>query len=227
MPTQPVVGPESQAYGANCGYYAQFHMHLRNGSSCHEGDDFAVPVGTPVRAAHSGTVRYAGWLGYYGNYVGIQSPEGYGTGYAHLSQINVSVGQNVSEGQVIGRSGNTGNSSGPHLHFNYFRQYGNWVYDNPDELLSGAGMGVPEDVYKRDIKGVEDNWRTSTNKALRFLAASEYRVGGLTPPDNLSKFNDRDPDDIVKEIRGLPGYNPNRSDAQKVLDKIKGDLDGK
>lgn len=225
MATQPTVGPISQNYGANCAYYSQFHLTLRNGTSCHEGKDWAAPVGTAVRASHGGTVRYAGWLGNYGNYVGIQAPNGSGTGYAHLSQINVSSGQNISEGQVIGKVGNTGNSTGPHLHFNYFRQYGTWVYDNPDELLNGAGMGISEETYKKDIAGVAANWRTATNKALRFLAASEYRVGGLPVPTSLDKYNDKDPDAIVKEIRALPGYSPNRSDAQQVLDKIQKDLD--
>lgn len=231
MPTQPVIAPISQVYGANCAYYKQFKLLLRSGGSCHEGTDFAVPVGTPIRAVHSGTVRYAGLLGAYGNYIGLQAPEGYGTGYGHLSKLLVAPGQRVNEGDVIGLSGGavgaygSGNSSGPHLHFNFFREYGTWVYDSPDEILNGAGMGIPEDVYKKDVEGTAANWRKATNKALRFLAASEYRAGGLEPPASLDKFNDRDPDDIVKEIRGLPGYSPIRSDAQKRLDSIKKSLE--
>lgn len=227
MASQPVAGVVSRAYGANCAYYSQFNLKLRTGSSCHEGKDWAAPVGTPIRAAHGGTVRYAGWLGNYGNYVGIEAPDGSGTGYAHLNTINVSPGQNITEGQVIGTLGNTGNSTGPHLHFNYFRDYGSWVYDNPEELLNGAGMGVPEEQYKRDIEGVKNNWQKATNKALRFLAAAEYRAGGLPVPASLDKYNDRDPDDIVKEIRALPGYSEQRTDAQAVLDKIEKEIHGK
>lgn len=221
MATQPVTAPVSQTYGANCAYYSQFGLKLRNGSSCHEGTDWAAPCGTPVRAAHSGVVRFTGVMGAYGNYVGIQAPNGSGTGYAHLSEINVSVGQNVTEGQQIGKVGSTGNSTGCHLHFNYFRQYGSWVYDDPAELLKGSGMGIPQEVYDRDIKGVVANWKNATNKALRFLAASEYRAGGLPVPKTLDKYNDRDPDAIVKEIRALPGYSANRSDAQKKLDELR------
>ena len=68
-------------------------------------------------ASCGGTVIQAGWSGSYGYMVLIQHPAGMQTRYAHLSRINVSVGQTVSQGDIIARSGNTGNSTGPHLHF--------------------------------------------------------------------------------------------------------------
>jgi murein DD-endopeptidase MepM/ murein hydrolase activator NlpD len=83
----------------------------------HAGIDIAVPVGTALRAADSGTVAIAGWTGGYGNYTCINHGGGVSTCYGHQSRIAVSVGANVSQGQVIGYSGNTGNSTGPHLHF--------------------------------------------------------------------------------------------------------------
>ena len=79
--------------------------------------DIAVPTGTAVRAADTGTVRIAGWVGGYGNYVCVQHSSSMSTCYAHNSSLKVSVGQSVKQGQVLAASGNTGNSTGPHVHF--------------------------------------------------------------------------------------------------------------
>jgi LysM repeat protein len=82
--------------------------------------DYGMPVGTPLSAAAGGTViisRNSGWNGGYANYVIIQHPNNTQTIYAHMSSTVVRVGQTVSKGQLIGYSGNTGNSTGPHLHF--------------------------------------------------------------------------------------------------------------
>lgn len=83
----------------------------------HNGLDFGIPVGTPVRSTMDGTVVYAGWNDQgYGNLVIVENGP-YRTYYAHLSSVPVSLGQQVSAGTVIGLSGNTGNSTGPHLHY--------------------------------------------------------------------------------------------------------------
>ncbi|MEI6352984.1 MAG: peptidoglycan DD-metalloendopeptidase family protein [Candidatus Nomurabacteria bacterium] len=86
----------------------------------HSAVDFGCPIGTPVSAAADGTVIRAtlgGYNGGYGSVIIISHPNGTQTIYAHLSQINVTVGQRVSQGQVMGATGNTGKSTGPHLHF--------------------------------------------------------------------------------------------------------------
>ncbi|MGP4003312.1 M23 family metallopeptidase [Streptomyces sp. 8N706] len=83
----------------------------------HSGQDFVVPTGTSVKAAHSGTVVEAGWGGSYGNNIVIKHGDRTYTQYGHLSQLGVSQGQTVKTGQEIGKSGSTGNSTGPHLHF--------------------------------------------------------------------------------------------------------------
>jgi murein DD-endopeptidase MepM/ murein hydrolase activator NlpD len=79
--------------------------------------DIANKVGTPIYASDSGIVAMVGWNGGYGKCVIIKHADGYSTLYGHLSSYNVSVGKTVSQGQVIGSMGSTGNSTGPHLHF--------------------------------------------------------------------------------------------------------------
>jgi murein DD-endopeptidase MepM/ murein hydrolase activator NlpD len=83
----------------------------------HSGQDFAVNTGTEVDTVHTGTVVKAGWGGAYGNRIVIEHAPGQYSEYAHLSKIDVSVGQHVTTGQEIALSGATGNVTGPHLHF--------------------------------------------------------------------------------------------------------------
>jgi murein DD-endopeptidase MepM/ murein hydrolase activator NlpD len=100
----PVNGPVVSPFGMRWG-------------RLHAGIDIAVPSGTPIHAAASGTVALAGWVGGYGNYTCIDHGGGLATCYAHQSSIGVSVGQHVVQGQVIGLVGCTGHCFGPHLHF--------------------------------------------------------------------------------------------------------------
>ncbi|CAM5485453.1 peptidase [Streptomyces tanashiensis] len=113
----------------------------------HSGQDFAVPVGTPVKAAGAGTVVKAGPNGggdgpAYGNAIVVKHANGTYSQYAHLSKIQVHIGQKVGAGQQIALSGNTGNSSGPHLHFEIRTtpNYGSAV--NPMAFLRSHGVGV-------------------------------------------------------------------------------------
>jgi len=100
----PVDGPVVSGFGMRWG-------------SMHEGIDIAVPAGTPIRAAKSGSVALAGPNAGYGNYTCIDHGGGLSTCYAHQSSIGVSVGQSVSQGDVIGNVGCTGHCFGDHLHF--------------------------------------------------------------------------------------------------------------
>ena len=100
----PVSGPVTSGFGIRWG-------------RMHEGIDIAVGVGTAVRAAAAGTVIYAGWMSGYGNLVVVDHGNGLSTAYAHNSSLAVGVGQSVSAGQLVSYSGNTGNSTGPHVHF--------------------------------------------------------------------------------------------------------------
>jgi murein DD-endopeptidase MepM/ murein hydrolase activator NlpD len=83
----------------------------------HEGIDLAVGNGTPVVASAAGTVIVAGWMGGYGNLVVVDHGNGIATAYAHNTSVTVGVGQSVAQGQLVAYSGNTGNSTGPHVHF--------------------------------------------------------------------------------------------------------------
>lgn len=89
----------------------------KGASTYHKGIDWATPIGTPVYASNAGTVVQAGWSSGYGYAVYINHADGRQTRYGHLSKVLVSAGQTVSQGQKIALSGNTGRSTGPHLHF--------------------------------------------------------------------------------------------------------------
>jgi murein DD-endopeptidase MepM/ murein hydrolase activator NlpD len=100
----PVSGPVVSPFGMRWG-------------RMHEGIDIAAAEGTPIHAAASGRVVYAGWMDGYGNLVAIDHGGGLSTAYAHQSSIATGVGQTVSQGQTIGYVGCTGHCFGPHLHF--------------------------------------------------------------------------------------------------------------
>jgi murein DD-endopeptidase MepM/ murein hydrolase activator NlpD len=89
----------------------------RRWGRAHEGIDMAGPVGTPVYATADGTVTWAGWQSGYGNLIKIEHELGTETRYGHLSKIKVKVGQKISRGSLIGAMGNTGRSTGSHLHY--------------------------------------------------------------------------------------------------------------
>jgi murein DD-endopeptidase MepM/ murein hydrolase activator NlpD len=96
-----------------------FYSHIsRRYSDWHPGTDIVSSAGTPIFAADSGVVVFSGWHNWgYGNLVVIDHGNNWATLYAHLSLIYVGCGEIVSQGDVIGTLGNTGNSSGPHLHY--------------------------------------------------------------------------------------------------------------
>jgi hypothetical protein len=135
----PVVGHKTSGYGM------RFHPVLGY-SRMHQGVDYGAVYGTPIHAATDGIVSFAGWHGGHGNMVKLNHAGGLGTGYAHMSRIAVSPGTRVSQGQIIGYVGSTGLSTGPHLHFEVYRN-GNVV--NPGtvnfaatSLLSGADLAA-------------------------------------------------------------------------------------
>lgn len=109
----------------------------RNGRRKHAGIDLALSVGSSVRASKSGRVFFAGDDPGYGTYIELRHPDGLSTRYAHLSEINVKEGEWVSQGQVVGLGGKTGNAADsritPHLHFEI--RYKNYPLDPTSGFL--------------------------------------------------------------------------------------------
>jgi murein DD-endopeptidase MepM/ murein hydrolase activator NlpD len=135
--TTPILsgsGPESFAVEAKVsdvfGTRRTFNGKVQ---SMHQGLDFAVPTGTPISAANSGTILLAGPLYFEGKCIVIDHGQGLLTLYLHMSEIKVKQGEQVKRGDQIGLSGGTGRATGPHLHL-AVRWQG--VYLNPATLLA-------------------------------------------------------------------------------------------
>lgn len=109
-----------EARRISSGFGMRFHPILGY-SRMHQGVDFAAPTGTPIYAVTDGVVSYAGRHGGHGNFVKLAHSGGIGTGYAHMHSIAVYAGQRVRRGQVIGTVGSTGISTGPHLHYEVYK----------------------------------------------------------------------------------------------------------
>ncbi len=126
----PVGGPIAAGFGYRTDPWPEFH----------KGVDLAADYGAQVRASAAGTVASAGWdAGGFGNKVDIDHGNGYHTWYAHLSRIAVAAGQRVTKGQPIAFVGSTGESTGPHLHYQLMYE-GNPI--DPQPFLSGVPAKV-------------------------------------------------------------------------------------
>lgn len=110
----------------------------------HKGIDIGVDYGTAIPAADSGIVTYAGWAQGYGYYIEIDHGDGFVTGYGHNQELLVEEGQKISKGQVISLAGSTGNSTGPHLHFEVLRN--GEVIDPTDFAKNRAGWDLTGDT---------------------------------------------------------------------------------
>jgi len=124
LPRWPVAGPLISPFG----------LRWNGGPDLHRGVDVRAAEGTPVHAMKPGRVRFAGTMRGFGNVIWIDHDDQLLTVYAHLSRIDVSEGQNVDRSEPIGLVGQTGNASGPHLHFEVW-QRGREV--DPVPLLGG------------------------------------------------------------------------------------------
>jgi murein DD-endopeptidase MepM/ murein hydrolase activator NlpD len=126
------------------GFGMRFHPVLGY-TRMHKGIDFGVPIGTPVMAAGSGTVKIAGWMNGYGNFILVDHGNGYSTGYGHLSRIAAGIrpGAHVRQAQVIARSGMTGIATGPHLHYE-IRVNGSQVNPLRVRVANGRKLSGPD-----------------------------------------------------------------------------------
>ena len=188
-----------QVFGTPADYYWYYYIssyygyrkNLNTGAEeLHRGVDIAVPTGTVVYAAHDGTVTQAAYDSYYGNYVVITDSKGYTTKYAHMDSLTVSAGQSVKKGDTVGESGNTGSSTGSHLHIEclyngeyynplfYFEAGTQTIYgETPGGTGGGTGNVIPPDSY--DDATVQA-LMTEANKYL----GMPYTFGG-TPPSSF------------------------------------------
>ncbi len=140
-------------------YYGYRINPVTGAEQFHRGVDIAVPTGTTVLAAMDGTVTTAAYDSYYGNYVVIEDSKGYCTKYAHMDTLSVSAGQAVKHGDTIGTTGNTGSSTGSHLHIEclyngeyynplfYFEAGEGTLYGETGAPGSGGGNAIPPDSY--------------------------------------------------------------------------------
>ena len=140
-------------------YYGYRINPVTGAEQFHRGVDIAVPTGTGVLAAMDGTVTTAAYDSYYGNYVVIEDSKGYCTKYAHMDTLSVSAGQAVKHGDTIGTTGNTGSSTGSHLHIEclyngeyynplfYFEAGEGTLYGETGAPGSGGGNAIPPDSY--------------------------------------------------------------------------------
>ena len=119
----------------------------------HKGIDFGIPEGTPVYAAQAGTVIASGYeVGGYGYYVIVVHEDGTGCVYAHLRKKGAETGACLQQGALVGYSGNTGNSSGPHLHFEY-RKKATDIYSVVDPALYFEADRRPDQPHQPHQQG--------------------------------------------------------------------------
>jgi murein DD-endopeptidase MepM/ murein hydrolase activator NlpD len=165
----------------------------------HNGIDLAAGMGSPIVAAAGGQVLSAGRAGGYGNFVQIGHAGGTRTGYAHLSAILARAGQIVGPGQLIGREGSTGQSTGPHLHFNV-NQGGRWVNPRSTPVKFDTGGWLPPGVSqvvnqtgKPEAIATAEQWSALTSLAAR-------GVGGGGDGVTIGQINGPDPVEVVRLI---------------------------
>jgi len=139
----------------------------------HEGVDFAASRGTPIYAAGDGVVRYAGRNGGYGNYVRIEHREPFTTAYGHMRRVadGVAPGAQVNQGEVIGYVGNTGRSTGPHLHYE-IRKHGNAVDPRSLDLPTGHELHGDELAAFEERVAEIDRMREQAEEPTRVAQAA-------------------------------------------------------
>ena len=155
----------------------------------HHGVDIALRTGEPIHAAFGGTVRIASRMGGYGNCVVVRHANGLETLYGHLSKINVKTNQQVNAGDVIGLAGNTGNSTGPHLHFECRFLYQTfdpeWILDMQNQCLRTRRLHLDKSYFgiRQPRKG----------EALDYKAdGSIIREGKKRPKNHPTVINPKD-----------------------------------
>jgi hypothetical protein len=189
----------------------------------HTGDDYPCPVGTPVVAALDGTVYNDNPGQAYGKTVQIDHGNGFQTLYGHLSEISVSVGQVVKRGQVIAKSGDTGNVTGPHLHFEVRRGKNNPV--NPSELKQAGGVAMAESLSAIVGSGMVVSGSPLLTLGTSGVQATELKLSGVLGSKNtesllrssVSGVGVANPSGMTSSgLNGTPGKLPANADTDII-----------
>jgi len=206
----PWRGYVSSGYG--------WRVHPISGEkNLHRGVDIAVAEGTPVAAIHEGRVVSAGDAGSYGLCVVIEDEKGYQSRYAHCSSLSVTAGQEVKRGDVIAAVGNTGNSTGPHLHLEvmlddeYLNPY--YFVDVGEDGTGGAIPGAPGGVAIPDYPGeapTDETFAAILAEAEKYLGYP-YVWGGSSPSTSF------DCSGYVSWVINHSGWNVGRLEAQGLF----------
>lgn len=170
----PVNGPITCKYGTRDDLHPNGHYAV----------DYGVAIGTPVRASASGTVKAMGpgsGARSYGNNIELEHADGFSTVYCHLNGFNVSVGQTVTQGQVIAQSGNTGFSTGPHLHFE-LRKNGQKTDPSPYLGSGVSGGGTINSAPKAPSGAVLAGGGSVSGAYTSGLSTGISNVGSIIPP---------------------------------------------
>lgn len=159
----------------------------------HHGVDIGLPVGEPVHCAFSGIVRVATRMGGYGNCIVVRHPNGLETLYGHLSKINVQPNQQVEVGEVIGLGGNTGNSTGPHLHFECRFLYQTfdpeWILDFTNYTLRTRRLHLDKSYFgiHQPRKGQTIDYKAD-NSIIKENKKGKKRNNSSAPAFNIKDF---------------------------------------
>jgi murein DD-endopeptidase MepM/ murein hydrolase activator NlpD len=155
-----------------------YRVHSISGAKdLHRGVDIALPQGTAIHAGQDGTVTFAGYSGDYGNVVVIENEDGLVSKYAHCDTLSVTVGQSVKTGDIIATVGNTGNSTGSHLHLEVMKggEYLNPIY------FADTGTYNPVATYSYAGEPMGDDSFTTLMAVARQFAGFPYVWGGSSP----------------------------------------------
>ena len=155
----------------------------------HHGVDIRLRTGEPIHAAFGGTVRIASRMGGYGNCIVLRHPNGLETLYGHLSKINVKLGQQVTAGDVIGLGGNTGNSTGPHLHFECRFLYQpfdpEWILDFSNYSLRTRRLHLDKSYFgiTKPRKGEELEYKADSSRIREGKKNRKSQTSTINPKD--------------------------------------------
>ena len=244
----PVSGYRlSQGFGANASYYSKY------GQRGHNGLDLAVNAGTPVKASRTGRVvwegvgksgsSYAGWMGDPAGIAAIIDHGDVYTGYAHMQRTIVSRGQRVTQGQVIGYVGSTGDASGPHCHFEFIGRPPNWNNGYAGRLSppaigttstsSKGGKTVNESDltaiyrygplglggYKKRARRSKEGSNVYLGKTAAFVIGDHYKSGEARQKRAALAAQFKSLESTIAALKKKPGNSS--SDADKKLKAIK------